>query len=112
MEGDFMWITKAAGACLLALASHAWAAVDINTASSADLDSIKGIGPSTLAKIVAERKTATFKDWSDVIARISGIGPKRAEQMSNNGLTVNGAKFRAPSSPTISYSPSSIQRKP
>ncbi len=71
----------------------AMAAVDVNTASEADLDSIKGIGPGTSAKMLQARQTARFKDWPDLIARVSGIGEKRAARLSAEGLTVNGAKY-------------------
>ena len=80
---------------LLALsASLAFAAVDVNTASVADLDSIKGIGPGTSSKIVDARKAAKFKDWGDFIARVPGIGDKRAVKLSSDGLTVNGEAFK------------------
>jgi competence protein ComEA len=83
-------------ATLLALAaSIAMAAVDVNEATVADLDSIKGIGPGTSAKILEERKTAKFKDWNDFIQRVSGIGDKRAAKLSSEGLTVNGAAFKS-----------------
>jgi competence protein ComEA len=83
-------------ATLLALAtSIAMAAVDVNEATVADLDSVKGIGPGTSAKILEERKTAKFKDWNDFIQRVSGIGDKRAAKLSSEGLTVNGAAFKS-----------------
>jgi competence protein ComEA len=90
-----MNISKWIGAALMVFAINAWAAVDINTASEADLDSIKGIGPGTSAKILDQRKTGKFKDWADVIQRVSGIGEKRADKLSNEGLTVNGDKYKA-----------------
>lgn len=83
-------------ATLLALfAAAAFAAVDVNEASVADLDSIKGIGPGTSAKIVEQRKVAKFKDWDDLVQRVSGIGDKRAAKLSAEGLTVGGAAFKA-----------------
>ncbi|MBS3911975.1 MAG: helix-hairpin-helix domain-containing protein [Hydrogenophaga sp.] len=83
-------------ATLLALfAAAAFAAVDVNDASVADLDSIKGIGPGTSAKIMEQRKAAKFKDWDDLVQRVSGIGDKRAAKLSAEGLTVNGAAFKA-----------------
>ncbi len=83
-------------ASLLALAAcAAFAAVDVNSATEADLDSIKGIGPGTSAKILEARKTAKFKDWGDLMERTSGIGAKRAVKLSNEGLTVNGEAFIA-----------------
>lgn len=83
-------------ALLLSLATTiAMAAVDVNTASEADLDSIKGIGPGTSAKVLEARKAASFKDWADLIARVPGIGEKRAAKLSAEGLTVNGAAYQA-----------------
>jgi competence protein ComEA len=69
------------------------AAVDVNKATVADLDSIKGIGPGTSAKVLKAREQAAFKDWADLIQRVGGIGPKKAAQLSDNGLTVNGQTY-------------------
>ena len=77
-------------------ASVAFAAVDINQASEAELDGIKGVGPSTTAKIMAERKKGPFKDWNDLMARLKGIKPASATKLSANGLTVDGAPYPAP----------------
>lgn len=82
-----------AAAAALLLAGHSLAAVDVNKASAADLDGIKGIGPSTSTRILDERKKGSFKDWSDLISRVGGIGGKSAARLSGNGLTVNGAAF-------------------
>lgn len=73
----------------------AFAAVDVNTANSADLDSIKGIGPGTSTKLLEIRKSGKFKDWTDLITRMPGIGEKRAAKLSAEGLTVNGESFKA-----------------
>jgi competence protein ComEA len=83
--------------CVLALAwaTASGAAVDINKATVADLDGIKGIGPSMSGKILDERKKSPFKDWPDLISRVSGIGEKKAAKFSADGLTVNGAGFGA-----------------
>ena len=75
-------------------ASWAMAAVDVNKASVADLDSIKGIGPGTSTKILEVRKNGKFKDWADLIERMPGIGEKRAAKLSAEGLTVNGEAFK------------------
>lgn len=76
-------------------AATAFAAVDVNSAGPADLDSIKGIGPGTSSKLIEVRKTGKFKDWSDLIERMPGIGEKRAAKLSAEGLTVNGESFKA-----------------
>ena len=77
-----------------AFAATSFAAVDVNTANPADLDSIKGIGPGTSTKILEVRKSGKFKDWSDLIERMPGIGEKRAAKLSAEGLTVNGEAFK------------------
>jgi len=76
-------------------AAAAFAAVDVNKASAAELDGIKGIGPSLSTKILDERKNGNFKDWSDFIGRVGGVGEKTAAKFSTEGLTVNGKKFSA-----------------
>ena len=84
-------------ATLLALyAAAAFAAsVDVNKASLAELEAVKGIGPVAAAKILDERKKATFKDWGDVMQRVRGIKDARAARLSDAGLTVNGEAFHA-----------------
>jgi competence protein ComEA len=99
---DSMKVIKHLFAAVLALATTVvFAAVDVNNASVADLDSIKGIGPGTSAKILDGRKSAKFKDWGDFIERVPGIGDKRAAKLSAEGLTVNGEAFKgAPTKPS------------
>lgn len=97
---------KQATAILLGFfAAAAIAAVDVNEASVADLDSIKGIGPGTSAKIVEQRKAAKFKDWDDLIQRVSGIGDKRAAKLSMEGLTVGGAPYKTASTAQTAAKP-------
>jgi competence protein ComEA len=71
------------------------ASVDVNKATDAQLDAVKGIGPATSKAIVAERKKGDFKDWADFISRVKGIGDKKAEALSKEGLTVNGDAYKA-----------------
>ncbi|OYU44739.1 MAG: hypothetical protein CFE44_11310 [Burkholderiales bacterium PBB4] len=78
----------------------AFAAVDVNKATAAELDSIKGIGPGISTKILDERKKGNFKDWNDFIDRTKGVGDGNAAKFSAEGLTVNGAAFAgAPAAP-------------
>ncbi len=74
-------------------AAVAFAAVDVNKGTAAELDGVKGIGPVTSKLITTERDKGAFKDWPDFIARVKGVGDKRAAKLSSNGLTVNGASF-------------------
>ena len=73
----------------------AMAAVDVNKASEAELDGVKGIGPVTSKLIMSERKKGEFKDWNDFITRVKGLGESRAAKLSGDGLTVNGSAYKA-----------------
>ncbi len=75
------------------LAATAFAAVDANKATQAELESIKGIGPSISAKIVDERKKGNYKDWNDLVTRVNGIGDTNAATFSTGGLTVDGKAY-------------------
>ena len=90
-------------AAVLAFANFAFAAVEVNTADRAALDSVKDIGPKTADAIIAERtKSGKFKDWNDLIHRVKGVGPKNSVKMSAGGLTVNGAAL--PNAPAAAES--------
>ncbi len=76
---------------ILFISAHAYAVVEINSADQAALDSIAGIGPATSKAIIDERKKGgNFKDWSDLEARVKGVGEKNAVKLSAAGLVVNG----------------------
>ncbi|WP_341902655.1 helix-hairpin-helix domain-containing protein [Polaromonas sp. YR568] len=75
-------------------AAMAFAAVDVNKATPAELDGIKGIGPTMSGKILDERKKGNFKDWGDFIERVKGIGDGNAAKFSAEGLTVGGASYK------------------
>lgn len=82
-------------AFLLAMSVFAaFAAVDVNKATEAELDAIKGIGPATTRLIVAERQKAEFKSWEDFISRVRGVGAKTAAKFSSGGLTVGTATYQ------------------
>jgi competence protein ComEA len=80
---------------LAAFAFAAQAAVDANKASQAELETVKGIGPGLSNKILDARKAGAFKDWSDLVDRVGGIGPGNAARFSQAGLTVNSASYAA-----------------
>ncbi len=79
-------------ALLFSLSS--FAAVDVNKASAAELDAIKGIGPSLSGKILKERNKGSYKDWPDLMHRVSGMGEKSSAKFSAQGLTVNGSGYQ------------------
>lgn len=75
-------------------AALSFAAVDVNKATAAELDGIKGIGPGISGKILDERKKGNFKDWNDLVTRVNGIGETNAAKFSAEGMTVNGQGFK------------------
>jgi len=81
-------------AVLALFAAAAFAAVDVNKADQAALETIKGIGPAISGKIIDERKKSPFNDWADLVGRVQGIGEGNAAKFSAEGLTVNGVAFR------------------
>ena len=75
------------------VALGAFAAVDANKGSQAELEAVKGIGPVISTHIINERKKGDFKDWNDMVVRVKGVGEKNAAKFSEGGLTVNGASY-------------------
>jgi competence protein ComEA len=78
---------------LALLSAAAFAAVDVNKASQAELEAVKGIGPTMSTKIVDARKAGPFADWRDLQSRVKGVGHASATKFSADGLTVNGASY-------------------
>ena len=97
-------------------AAACFAAVDVNKANAAELDSVKGIGPAISGKILDERKKGNFKDWNDFITRVKGIGEGNAAKLSTAGLTVNGSAFgtakAAPATPAAKAVPATPTTPP
>ena len=76
-------------------ATAAFAAVDVNKGSAADLDGLKGVGPAMSKRSLNERQKGEFKDWGDFMERVKGVKEKTAAKLSAEGLTVNGKTFTA-----------------
>lgn len=79
---------------LATLSFAAFAAVDVNKASLAELEAVPGMGPALAGRVMDERKKAPFKDWADLIQRVKGIGEGSAAKLSKGGLTVANAEFK------------------
>ena len=88
-------LKKILAVLVMLFATMAMAAVDVNKATEAELDNVKGIGPVTSKLIMSERKKGEFKSWEDFIERVKGIGDSRAAKLSAEGLTVGGATYKA-----------------
>jgi competence protein ComEA len=73
---------------LLGLLAPAWA-LEVNQATEAELDGLRGLGPASTRRILAERSLRPFADWPDLMRRVSGMGGFTAQKLSVQGLTVN-----------------------
>lgn len=97
------------------------APVNLNTATSEELQLVPGIGPVTADKILQMRKSyGAFKSVDDLRA-VRGIGPKRLEKM-RKYLTVGKAASQSkpasaskpvtPSKPAVPPKPSAVPADP
>lgn len=67
-------------------------ALDVNAASAAQLESLRGIGPRTAKMIVHERSRAgAFASMEDLSDRVKGLGERRVRSLSQAGLEVRSA---------------------
>ena len=86
--------------------------VNINTASSAELQQVPGIGPATAEKILQMRKSyGAFKSVDDLLA-IRGLGPKRLEKMRKYLTVGSAAASKSKSSPPRPAAAKPASRQP
>lgn len=71
-------------------AAFAQAEVDANTATRAQLESLPGLGPALVQRLLAARP---FADWDDLTHRVPGIKAATARKLSAVGLRVSGKTF-------------------
>ncbi|MDT8998081.1 helix-hairpin-helix domain-containing protein [Paucibacter sp. APW11] len=69
--------------------------LDVNRASRAQLESLDGLGPVMVERLLAARQRAPFADWADLRRRVAGIGPALARRLSQQGLRVGTQPFAA-----------------
>jgi len=81
---------------LLALAPLVVGAVELNTATQAELEQLKGVGVSLSERLLAAREKRPFSDWTDLIARVPGIGPAQAARLSAAGLRIGDQPYTKP----------------
>ena len=109
LVGLFPFLVLALGLCLvsatLGTAKKPPAKpVNINTATSDQLQTVPGIGPATAEKIIQMRRSyGAFKSVDDLRA-IRGIGPKRLEKMRRYLTVGKPAVAAAPASPNAKCS--------
>ena len=94
--------------CLL-LVPLAAAALEINTATRAQLEQLSGVGVTTADRILKERSKRPFTGWDDLHRRVKGLSGTRMQQWQTRGVTVNGQRgistAPAPAAPAESKEP-------
>lgn len=79
-------LALAAGMSLTAASA---AAMDVNTATVEQLQSLRGVGPKTAAIIIHERQRGgNFQSLEDLSDRVRGIGAKKARALQEAGLSI------------------------
>ena len=68
-------------------------ALELNQASEAELDGLRGMGPALNRVVRQAREQRPFATWSDFQARVAGVGSAKARAFSEQGLTVNGQPY-------------------
>ena len=82
----------------LAFSIPAYAAVDINTATQAQLESLNGVGPKKAQAIIEYRKkNGPFKSTAD-LDKVPGFGAKTVDGLKKD-ITVGNAKAAAAGTP-------------
>ena len=81
-------------------------AVDVNAATAAQLDAVRGIGPKTAQVIVDERtRGGRFESMEDLSDRVKGIGRAKLATLRSAGLTLGGGMTVLPGSEAGKHSP-------
>jgi competence protein ComEA len=85
---------------MFVLASSVYAAVNINTATQAELETLQGIGPAKAKAIVNYRKkNGPFKSPGD-LEKVNGIGPATMKQLRKD-ITVGGTSAAKENKPAV-----------
>jgi competence protein ComEA len=71
------------------------AGVEANTATRAQLESLPGLGPALVQRLLDARP---FADWADLMKRVPGVKAATAAKLSRAGLRVAGQAYGASAS--------------
>jgi competence protein ComEA len=96
---------------LLMAGSQIVFALDINTATPAELDALKGIGPVKAKAIIEERNKGPFKNGHDLAVRVRGIGDKSVLNLQKSGVTINGSSSSVMSKDTKPTKSTAVETK-
>jgi competence protein ComEA len=73
-------------------AGTAWA-LDLNTATEAELDGLSGFGPAFTARVMQARAEHPFHNWADFMRRVKGVRERTAWRLSQQGARIQQAPY-------------------
>lgn len=103
---------SAAGASLPGTALAADACQDINSANAAELQRIRGVGPSKARAILEDRTKNGPFEAIEQVTRVSGIGPATLGSIRQAGFCVSSETARHPGAPQPRISSVSVAARP
>jgi competence protein ComEA len=68
-------------------------ALDLNTATEAELDGLAGFGPAFTARVMHVRAERPFTDWRDFMRRVKGVKESTALRLSRQGARIQQTPF-------------------
>jgi competence protein ComEA len=66
---------------------------ELNAATLAQIEQVRGIGVALAERLVAERDRRPFRDWSDLTLRVRGLGNAGAQRLSDAGWRIDGRAY-------------------
>jgi len=91
--------------------------IDVNTATEADIAGVISISPKVAAQIIEERNKQRFKDWTDLIHRVTGLSAAQTALFASicglnvDGKSLDGAPPNAAMAASISKKYQQYQKK-
>lgn len=73
---------------------------DLNQASRAEIESVRGVGVELAQRVLTARAQQTFHDWSDARRRVKGLGVVALRGFAEAGFQLNGEPAPATGSAT------------
>ena len=74
---------------LICSISTVWAA-DLNTATRAEIEAVRGVGVVLTDRILEQRKIKPFQNWSDALKRVKGLGKRNIAGFRDADLRIAG----------------------
>jgi hypothetical protein len=71
-------------------AAPAMAAIDLNQATRAEIESVRAVGVELTERLLQARSAGPFVDWQDLRQRVKGVSRKALEGFAEAGFQIKG----------------------